>query len=224
MPSVGMIDPRQPTRENIEPSRGPRRIENVNTAINDQAAGGQPESRLISKRVETAPFETTETFNRFYAANYETLVRSLSITLNDVHLGTEAADEAMARALANWSQIDPTRNPTGWAYRAGLNWARSWQRKVARRLPWTRDPVELPDPKDLELQRALGALDLRFRSVVVCRYLLDWSTDETAEALDIAAGTVKSRLSTGLAELRRLMDTPTQPIDITPPGPSSEEA
>ena len=44
------------------------------------------------------------------------------------------------------------------------------------------------------MARALRALDLRYRSVVVCRYLLEMSEEQTAAALDIPAGTVKSRL------------------------------
>ena len=39
-----------------------------------------------------------------------------------------------------------------------------------------------------------GELDIAHRSVVVCRHLLGWSVSETASALRIREGTVKSRL------------------------------
>jgi len=42
----------------------------------------------------------------------------------------------------------------------------------------------------------------------VCRYLLDWSEFQTAEALQIAPGTVKSRLSRGLDRLATAMEAP----------------
>lgn len=38
--------------------------------------------------------------------------------------------------------------------------------------------------------------------MIVCRVLLDLSTAETAAVLDLTEGTVRSRLSRGLAELR----------------------
>lgn len=148
----------------------------------------------------------TMSFDTFYADHYTTIARALSITLGDSAWGQEAADEAMTRAFGKWSTIASYNNPAGWCYRVGLNWARSWHRKMSRRLPWRDDGVELPSTPDVTLDTALSELDLKYRSVVVCRYLLDWSTAETAEALQLAPGTVKSRLSTGLATLRHVLD------------------
>jgi RNA polymerase sigma-70 factor (ECF subfamily) len=44
-------------------------------------------------------------------------------------------------------------------------------------------------------------LPVKYRTVVVARYLLDWSTQETAAALRIPEGTVKSRLTRALDRL-----------------------
>ena len=43
------------------------------------------------------------------------------------------------------------------------------------------------------------------REVLVCRYLLDATVTETAAALGVAEGTVKSAASRGLDQLRQLM-------------------
>lgn len=110
------------------------------------------------------------------------------------------------RAYDRWADIAGYENPAGWTYRVGLNWARSWHRKLARRLPWIEDGVALPQTTDTGLDAALAELDIKYRSVVVC--LLDWSTEQTAAALSIAPGTVKSRLSTGLSLLRVQLDQP----------------
>ena len=59
-----------------------------------------------------------------------------------------------------------------------------------------------------ELDAALAALPVEQRSVVVLRYLLDWSEFQTAEALDIAPGTVKSRLSRALDRLATQLGDP----------------
>lgn len=53
-----------------------------------------------------------------------------------------------------------------------------------------------------ELIGALGRLDERDRTVIACRYLLDLPERETAAVLDVAPGTVKSRLSRALERLR----------------------
>ncbi len=73
------------------------------------------------------------------------------------------------------------------------------------------DPVEaVPSPETAVLGRSdadalLAALDRlpeRERMVVAFRYLFEMSEAETAEALDLRPGTVKSRLSRALVRLR----------------------
>jgi RNA polymerase sigma-70 factor (ECF subfamily) len=151
-------------------------------------------------------------FSTFYDAHYADLVRALSATLGDAGWGREAADEAMTRAFDRWNDVGGYANPAGWTYRVGLNWARSWHRKIARRLPWTEDAIALPYTPDVALDEAIAQLDVKYRAVVVCRYLFDWSTDETAAALGIAPGTVKSRLSVALDKLHQVLDeTPVDP-------------
>ncbi|MGH8911521.1 MAG: sigma factor-like helix-turn-helix DNA-binding protein, partial [Acidimicrobiia bacterium] len=106
-------------------------------------------------------------------------------------------------AYALWGSVSHYDNPAGWVYRVGLNWALSVRRKLARRQTLA-PPGHHHDalPADPQVAEALVKLDLRLRTVVVCRILLDWSTEETATALQIKAGTVKSRLHRGLARLQ----------------------
>ena len=66
----------------------------------------------------------------------------------------------------------------------------------------TSAPAE-PPISDPAIADALRRLDVKLRSVVVCRLLLDWSVEETAAALRIKPGTVKSRLHRALASLER---------------------
>jgi RNA polymerase sigma-70 factor (ECF subfamily) len=49
---------------------------------------------------------------------------------------------------------------------------------------------------------ALGRMGERDRTVIACRYLLELSEAETAAALGVRPGTVKSRLSRALDRLR----------------------
>ena len=149
-------------------------------------------------------------FEDFYAAHRDEMARALGLALRDGALGAEAADEAFARACQRWGQVSSYANPQGWVFRVGLNWARSWLRRVRRereRRPLLAQPHATEDrTRDLDLERALATLNDAHRAVIVARFYLDWSVVETAEALGIAAGTVKSRLSRGLEQLREVLE------------------
>jgi len=71
-------------------------------------------------------------FEDFYATHRDELARALGLALRDSALGAEAADEAFARACQRWGQVSAYANPQGWVFRVGLNWARSWLRRVRR--------------------------------------------------------------------------------------------
>ena len=68
--------------------------------------------------------------------------------------------------------------------------------------PVPPDRLALAGETRAELGEALATLDEGERNVIVCRYLLELSEAETAAALGIPAGTVKSRLHRGLRRLR----------------------
>lgn len=143
--------------------------------------------------------EANDSFSAFYRHAWPQVARGLGATLGDVNLAAEATDEAMARAYAHWSKVGAYEFPAGWVYRVGLNWSRSYHRRMARALPNRRlDTGELGAVAEPSVRAALLDLDVKHRSVIVCRLLLDWSVEETATALKIAPGTVKSRQSRAL--------------------------
>ncbi len=148
-------------------------------------------------------------FDEFFARHHADMVRALTLALGDVEFGRDAAAEGFARALERWSAVSGYANPSGWVYRVGLNWARSGRRKFRRERIGMR-LIEHAAPelaiRDAQLIDALGHLSIDHRTVVVGRYYLDWSEAELAEALDVAPGTVKSRLSRALSQLANLME------------------
>jgi RNA polymerase sigma-70 factor (ECF subfamily) len=148
-------------------------------------------------------------FEDFYRDHHHTVVRALAITLRDHQLATEAGDEAMARAFARWATVQRLDSPAGWTYRVGLNWSRSVLRRGTgpRRVLHERDDDTMP-VRDHDLQRALSKLDIERRAVVVCRYFLGMSEAETAAALGVRLGTVKSRLSRALRQLQHTLGDP----------------
>lgn len=151
----------------------------------------------------------TTDFDAFYAANHSAMVRGLALALGDDTLGREAADEGFTRALQRWRTVSGYRNPAGWVYRAGLNWARSRRRRRRRELLLDDDTTErgqLDQRPDRAVSVALRRLPVEQRAVVVARYYLDWSEADIAAALDIPPGTVKSRASRALSELATILE------------------
>lgn len=199
-----------------EPNDGPGRLEDVNTRADSWAMADVTNSGFVSSGrsglAETPSLHAVVTFDDFYRLHYVSVAKALAITLANQQLGAEAADEAMARAFAKWHSVSTFANPAGWAYKVGLNWARSWHRTAARRsailqrFSRAEEAEALPATADLDLRAALINLDEKYRSVVVCRYLMDWNNKDTAEALGLREGTVKSRLSKGLELLRSELD------------------
>lgn len=151
----------------------------------------------------------SRSFDDFYLEHRDRIARAVALSLRDPELGGEAADEAFARAAQRWHQVSTYDNPEGWVYRVAVNWGRSWLRRLRRerdRRPLLTSPAIAEDRVvDVDLEQALELLSRDLRSVVVARFLLDWSVDQTADALGIPPGTVKSRLSRALRQLGREM-------------------
>jgi len=146
--------------------------------------------------LEVAEIDTAHRgFDSFYRQARPSIGRALALALGDVDLAVEATDEALSRAYERWSTVSQLERPEGWVYRVGLNWATSVlrRRRNHQRL-YVPLPVEAPVITDPAVHASIAALDIDHRAVIVCRHLLGWSVVETAAALKIREGTVKSRL------------------------------
>jgi DNA-directed RNA polymerase specialized sigma24 family protein len=87
-----------------------------------------------------------------------------------------------------------------WRFRRGAPWRREHLAAQAAAATPPRPPM--PDYTAAELTAALDRLEAPHREVVLLRHVLELSEAETAAALGCRPGTVKSRLSRGLARLR----------------------
>jgi RNA polymerase sigma factor (sigma-70 family) len=116
------------------------------------------------------------------------------------------------RALGRFRADEPLRP---WLLQIAANEARNRRRSAGRRDRLALAAASLsgeaaPSPEDaaldgaqrMELLAALEELPADARDVLACRYLLDLSEEETAAALDIARGTVKSRSARALDRLK----------------------
>lgn len=118
----------------------------------------------------------------------------------------EVAQEAFVRLIPRWDQIRTYESPDGWlrtvAWRIWLNRRRSDRRSlVLDDLPEPPAPTVVSAEDRASLMAALADLPDGHREVVVLHYLVDLPVDRIAAELDIAPGTVKSRLSRARAAL-----------------------
>jgi RNA polymerase sigma factor (sigma-70 family) len=184
----------------------PRRVQSAQWRAPTRTPGSAVDGRADGVADALDP-PTTEilTFDHFYAEHHTEVARALALTLGDGELGREAADEAMVRAYERWNVVRTYDSPAGWTYRVGLNWARSVLRRHRRRerLPlFEEGSTTMPELGEPAVLRALAALNDDQRAVVVCRFLLDWSVEETATALGVRPGTVQSRLHRAVHQLQ----------------------
>jgi RNA polymerase sigma-70 factor (ECF subfamily) len=140
-------------------------------------------------------------FEHFYRAHRPRIAKALAFSLGDIDLAAEATDEAFVRAYERWAHVQRLDRPEAWVYRVATNWATSVLRRRRRSPHRLYEPAPDAPFFDPAVHESLAALDDKHRSVVVCRYFLGWSVADTAAALGVREGTVKSRLHRALHAL-----------------------
>jgi RNA polymerase sigma factor (sigma-70 family) len=134
-----------------------------------------------------------------------------AVTMNRTQ-ADDAAQEAIQRAFGNLGRFDPTRPFGPWLKRIAINCACDQLRRArgSRALEEEPPPEEWPDgdvgaEEALELRavvQAVRSLSPAKRAVVALRYWLDLPFEEIGGVLGVPVGTVASRHSRALAELR----------------------
>lgn len=153
-------------------------------------------------------------FEEYVRTRQEALLRSARRLVPDPVDAQDLLQTALARTYRRWDGIADKSLADAYLRRVMINTRTEWWR--ARKLDEV--PTEqLPDAsvEDGTEQRAdrallmdvLGVLAPKQRSVVVLRHWEQMSTDETAAALGMSAGTVKSTLHRALARLRQELES-----------------
>jgi RNA polymerase sigma factor (sigma-70 family) len=125
--------------------------------------------------------------------------------LGDAASAEDVAAEAMARAFAHWRKIGDQPWREGWVVRVATNLALDVARARNRMTDAAIDEGSREDDDvavRLALVEAMARLPKRQREVVAMRHLAGMSEAETAAALRVSPGSVKTHLSRGLAALR----------------------
>jgi len=150
-------------------------------------------------------------------AHQQAVFRFAYLLLGDADDAEDIAQESFLRAWKHLMRFDPTRPLRPWLLSITANLARNRRRSAGRYVSALmrafREQPKEPPPESVnaqnteanELWRAVQQLDLPDQQIVYLRYFLDLPVSETAETLQIAEGTVKSRLSRALEKLRKII-------------------
>jgi RNA polymerase sigma-70 factor (sigma-E family) len=156
----------------------------------------------------------SESFDAAVLSGYRSLARLAFLMSGDKETAEDIVAEAFARSWTPWQR--GTVDELGpYVRRTVVNLCLQGRRRrflerrsmdrVRARPPTMSDEPERAVARLVDLRRALLALSVEHRAVVVLRFFADLSEQDTAETLGLPVGTVKSRTARALEALRPLM-------------------
>ncbi|WP_051326075.1 SigE family RNA polymerase sigma factor [Glycomyces tenuis] len=156
-------------------------------------------------------------FRAFFERHHAELARFAWLLLGERAAAEDLAADAMLAVWRQWGRVERSSSEIAYARGIVANLAKSRIRSAVRErrrnaLFWLRPGEAASEPNIaavVDVRRALARLPFRKRACVVLRHSLGLSELETAEALGVSVGTVKSQTSKGLAELRKILGPPT---------------
>ena len=150
-----------------------------------------------------------EDFSSYMHARQPSLMRTAYLLTGDRHTAEDLVQTAFAKLYLSWDKVNDRGSVDGYVRRILVNehnslWRRAWKRRETSTdaLPDHPHHDLYNDRTGAELWDLVQTLPKKARAVVVLRYYEELSEAETADALGISVGTVKSQASRALAALR----------------------
>ncbi|MDT0569356.1 SigE family RNA polymerase sigma factor [Streptomyces sp. DSM 3412] len=158
-------------------------------------------------------------FHAFFERHYAELSRLAHLLTGEADAADDLAADALLAMWHRWDRVRAADHPVAYARGVVANLARTRIRSAVRErrritLFWSQreEKTENPDVAGVvDVQSALRRLPFRKRACVVLRHAFDLSEKDTALALGVSVGTVKSQTSKGMAELQKLLGTENAP-------------
>jgi RNA polymerase sigma-70 factor (ECF subfamily) len=155
--------------------------------------------------VAAAKRGSRDALGRLFDRHWPRVWRAAYAVTGDRELASDAAQDAFLRAAQALPRFDQRRPLEPWLLRIAVNRAidllRTERRYVGELDEDGRAAFDEPFA-DEWVREALARLDPERRAVVALHYWFDHTTPEIAEVLGIPVGTVASRLSRALRDLR----------------------
>ncbi|MGW6581179.1 SigE family RNA polymerase sigma factor [Streptomyces globisporus] len=153
-------------------------------------------------------------FEDYVRTRQDALLRSARRLVPDPVDAQDLLQTALVRTYGRWDGIADKSLADAYLRRVMINTRTEWWRaRKLEEVPTEQLPdASIDDGSEQRADRALlmdilGILAPKQRSVVVLRHWEQMSTEETAAALGMSAGTVKSTLHRALARLRQELES-----------------
>jgi RNA polymerase sigma factor (sigma-70 family) len=159
-------------------------------------------------------------FGALVEGDLPAMVRLAAVVSGNSGDAEDIVQEALTKVLQSLRRFDETRPFRPWFATIVANQARNWKRSRGRRLRLVERiavqanlPVRSVDELVIEADEgsrvvaALQELEPLDREMLALRFLAGLTEKESAEALGIAPGTVKSRTSRALGRMRTQLET-----------------
>lgn len=161
--------------------------------------------------------EQDQEVEALFRSDYLQVVRSVRLIVGSDAVAEDLAQEAFCKAVERWRRVRGLHRPGAWvqvvAVRLGLRHRKRHQRELDTEPGWV--PSSPAAPADIDLARAIAELPAGQRDAVVLHHLCDLTVHDTAEALGVRPGTVKTQLHRGRTRLAQLLDDHEEVDDVT---------
>jgi RNA polymerase sigma-70 factor (ECF subfamily) len=152
-----------------------------------------------------------QAFEPFFEAERRRLFRALYVMTGNAHEAEELTQDAFLKLWERWDRVRTMEDPVGYLYRTAMNLARSRSRRLVRAARASRsaersvEPYGPADTRDAVI-RALARLSPRQRQAIVLVELLDRSSEEAGDLMNVSASTVRSLASEARKAMRSAME------------------
>lgn len=163
------------------------------------------------------PCSAEDAVTALYTAEYVPLVRLAALLTRDVGAAEEIVQDCFVALHLHWARLRDPDAGAAYLRRSVVNRCRSAlrHRSVVDRFLGRARPEVGPSAESevldsggyAEVLAAVRALPARQREALVLRYYLDLSEAQTAQAMGISPGAVKSHTARALATLRRELES-----------------
>lgn len=156
---------------------------------------------------EAGVMEVSPTFEEYVATRGRALWKSAWLLTGDAHRAEDLVQTALVKCWRRWDKIAADGSVDGYVRRAMVTTFTDWRRRRwTGEVPTADLPKDWSADADLAVRRdvlsALALLPRGQRAVIVLRFYDDLTEAQTAEALGVSVGTVKSQTARALKTLR----------------------
>ncbi|MFI5908197.1 SigE family RNA polymerase sigma factor [Dactylosporangium sp. NPDC051541] len=147
-------------------------------------------------------------YREYVTLRMDVLRRTAFLLCHDWHTADDLVATALARLYDKWKRAAQADNIDAYVRAMLVNVylderRRPWRREVSTdRMPEVPAAEVAAAGEHQDLLALVRSLPKKRRAVIVLRFYLDHSVEETAEMLGISTGTVKSQTARGLETLR----------------------